>query len=311
MRVQFLAKGNVILYCDDGVLRITEQKTLFRKKKVKEFSVDEIGLVEFERGVLYFYDNEGICFEHAVVPRKYEDLADKIQYALNQKKKRITPHMESKKQKQKILKIDRLGLIFTIIFGIVYGGYLSYFRIIEPIMMDDTIPYAVLQSEVRDEPALSWRKYWILIDDNASKEDMEKIGKKIAYYCKEENAALDDVRVFFYGDERDQKWMGTITVGRVFFSVDKKSLTGMQLEGKFKGWHYATEYDDKSKKEKPTQEEEDIYYACLELMSKTGNDQSDFLFPEVGKQRDMSKEQIREAYFKTMKYKMVYWTSEE
>lgn len=305
MRVQFLTKESKILYCDDSMLKITTQKGLFRKEKIKEIPIENMGTVEIEKDRMYLYDQQGICFECLGVKKENRELAIKIKKLIDIKGKAVSLDETSKKQQSKIKTIDRWGLILTIVFAVIYGSYLSYNKIIEPILMDDTIAYTLLESEIQDGTGLSWREYRVLTDDNASKEDTEKIAKKIAYYCKEENKDLESVRVFFYGDERDKKWLGTITVGSVFFSVDKKSLREERIEGKFKGWYYETEYNDKSTKEKPTQEEEDVYYACLELMSKTGNDRFDFLFPEVGKQHNMSEERVKAIYLKVLEYKSI------
>lgn len=84
MKVQFMSDDNKIIYCDDEILRITY------KDNIKEYKVSEVGKVEVERNIIYFYDINGNCFDSSNINEKeHISKIDKMKKAINTKKIKI------------------------------------------------------------------------------------------------------------------------------------------------------------------------------------------------------------------------------
>lgn len=79
MKVQFLGKNNKILYCDDNIIRITKQKTLFKKEEVKEKNVHDFGKVEISYGpCIKLYDHYGQLWDEVCFDKEYLDRTERV-----------------------------------------------------------------------------------------------------------------------------------------------------------------------------------------------------------------------------------------
>ena len=79
MRVQFLGKGNRLLYCDDNVVRITQLKTLFKQEEMKEKKVYDFMKVVINAGpCIEFYNHYGELWDEVRFNKEYLKLAKKI-----------------------------------------------------------------------------------------------------------------------------------------------------------------------------------------------------------------------------------------
>lgn len=118
MRVQFLGKENKILYCDDNVVRIIQEKTLFKKEEVKEIQVSELAKAEItDTYTISFYDITGKLWDSVSFSDKdYLSMADRIVELIDKNEIEIDIQRPLSKEEQKQAeKIDK--------FQFKYGLY--------------------------------------------------------------------------------------------------------------------------------------------------------------------------------------------
>lgn len=79
MKVQFIGKGDKILYCDDEIVRITKEKTFFKKEEVKEKNVWDFMKAEiYMDSCIRFYDHYGELWDEIYFKKEYLERTNRI-----------------------------------------------------------------------------------------------------------------------------------------------------------------------------------------------------------------------------------------
>ncbi|CAK7084160.1 hypothetical protein [Tissierella sp.] len=108
MRVQFM--GDRLLYCDDNIVRITQEKTLFKKEEAKEIKVSELAKAEItDSYTISFYDKLGQFWDSVNFSDKnYLSMANKIVELIDKNEIFVDIQRPLSKQEQKqVDKIDK------------------------------------------------------------------------------------------------------------------------------------------------------------------------------------------------------------
>ncbi len=108
MRVQFW--GDRLLYCDDNIVRITQEKTLFKKEEVREIKVSELAKAEItDSYIISFYDKTGQFWDSIkFTDKEYLSMANKIVELIDRNGIEVDIQRPLSKQEQKETdKIDK------------------------------------------------------------------------------------------------------------------------------------------------------------------------------------------------------------
>lgn len=123
MKIQFMCRGNKILYCDDEIIRITQEKTLIRAKDVKEAKVSDFSEVIMpNRTSLELYDDYGNHWGEVQYNKRYIKWAEEIVETIKREieiKKQNPEYNEQDRRLSKDLEFRK----FIISHGIEYKEY--------------------------------------------------------------------------------------------------------------------------------------------------------------------------------------------